>query len=144
MNEVEKLYENCGIKKQYCGWLDMGDLDTNVQYVRCATKEEYDDCVSLSRGNLLQTKPNRDYPPFTAEKQLELIKWLATYLNRFDFRCAKTKEDKYMCWCIFNKNKTCYKGINKEFDKALAGLICEFWQSLTEEERNSIKEILNG
>lgn len=24
MNEIEKMYENCKIKKQYCGWLDMG------------------------------------------------------------------------------------------------------------------------
>lgn len=93
---------------------------------------------------VVDTFPPMEYPQidFNEKKQLELIKWITTYLNRFDFRCAKTKENKYMCWCIFNKNKTCYKGINKEFDQALAGLICEFWQSLTPEEKQQIKEIL--
>lgn len=67
---------------------------------------------------VVDTFPPVEYPQidFTAEKQLELIKWIA---------CNKINECK-----------------NIDFGEVLAELINSFWQSLTEEEKQQIKEIL--
>ena len=80
------------------------------------------------------------YPPFTAEKQLELIKWLI-------------KNDKFHCLEIefFIKEKD-YKistyqkasNFNEDFTETLASLINNHWQDLTEEEKQQIRGILNG
>lgn len=79
MSEISKLYENTGIKLKYSGWLDMGDLDTQMEYVQCNTKEEWDECCNMSRSDFSSDnkewcEPKMEYPPFTAEKQLELFK----------------------------------------------------------------------
>ena len=94
MNEVEKLYENAGINEKRCF---------------------ANDCLDMSRCH--DCYFNKVYQPqFTAEKQLELIKWIA---------CNKINECK-----------------NIDFGEALAELINSFWQSLTEEDKQQIKEIL--
>lgn len=74
------------------------------------------------------------YPEFTAEKQLELIKWLIKY--------DELHAD-------FNDNEYGFSSLNysgnykKDFAEALASVInFELWQDLTEEERKQIKEIL--
>lgn len=96
MNEVEKLYENaepnrnCNLYKHF--------TECPMKHTQC------EDCENFV------------YSPFTAEKQLELIKWIA---------CNKINECK-----------------NIDFGEALAELINSFWQSLTEEDKQQIKEIL--
>ena len=83
----------------------------------------------------------KEYLPFTAEIQLELIKWLA---DRF-LELSKYKD-------VANNNKTMY-GIRtdigtyacshqEKFEEMLAGLINNLWQDLTEEERKQIRGIL--
>ena len=61
------------------------------------------------------------FPPFTPEKQLELIKW-------------------------FGKNsimKKVYDIYNREdFSQALAGLVCEIWEDLTDEQREEVRGII--
>ena len=58
MSEITKLYENAGVKKLlYC------DI--------CKAQEH-------ALGLCAETKCEPFYPPFTAEKQIELIKWLGT------------------------------------------------------------------
>ena len=81
----------------------------------------------------------KPYPPFTAEKQIELIKWLA-------------KKDYYTCdYCEIEPRKDGQEWLSychfkswtsNTFEKALAGLINNLWQDLTEEEKTSIKNIL--
>ena len=83
MTEIEKLYELVGIKQKYSGSLDMGDLDTQMEYVQCNTKEEWDECCNMSRSGFSSDneewyEPKMEYPPFTAEKQLELFKLIIT------------------------------------------------------------------
>lgn len=84
------------------------------------------------------------YPPLTAEKQIELIKWLGSrrhvdidihnikghtiYDISNDYDCI-TDEYKFM----FDSNT---------FEDALAGLINQVWYYLTEEEKQQVKEIL--
>jgi len=80
-----------------------------------------------------------NYPQFTAEKQLELIKWLCknTYRNylliRYDFtnyywqiECNMSDSDK-----------------TDKFSECLASITNNLWQDLTEEEKEQVREILN-
>ena len=124
MNEVEKMYRNSGIK------------ECNRLLKPCPFGNECDGCEY------------NWYPEFTAEKQLELIKWLATRFNS-DYVSYWHNEIKDV-W-IFRLNdltelsseEPCiYEGRNKDFTEALCNLINDLWQSLTEEEYKQIKEIL--
>ena len=118
MLEVEKLYENAGIKKEvipcpakYCGY-------------NC-TRNNWDDAdCSCGIGG---------YPPFTAEKQLELIKWLASrdYITIVAYMSGEyhSEHDKY------NANENSLEG-------CLARLINNLWRDLTGTEKAEIKRIL--
>ncbi len=121
MNEVTKLYENAGI-----------ELRCNIYptFYDCSTypHEKCEDCVEW------------EYPPFTAEKQLSLIKWLDKSKNGFGFFNDGTEGLSCHCdfhWEWFNENFYA-----EDFDNALAGLINNLWQDLTEEERKQIRGIL--
>lgn len=77
------------------------------------------------------------YPPFTAEKQIELIKWLLQN-KRLCIRKAEYSNNFYMD-TLFNR----LDGVdNKDFEQCLASLVNNLWQDLTEEEKQQIKEIL--
>jgi len=103
MNEVEKMYENAGIKKDW----------NSTPY---GGIEEY-------------------YPPFTAEKQLELIKFL---LDKYcDIRIRKNLEGDY-----YIKSFNDISCFSEDFKETLASFTNTHLQDLTEEERKQIKEIL--
>ena len=109
MSEIEKLYELAGAK--YCD--------------KCRHDSEFD-CIYMCKIK---------YPPFTAEKQLELIKWLAfrDYITIVAYISGEyhSEHDKY------NANE-------KSLEGCLARLINNFWQDLTEEEKAEIKRILEN
>ena len=118
MNEVEKLYENAGVKQsRMCEW-------TCKDSVFCSQNCQHYKSTKLH------------YPPFTAEKQLNIIKWLMK--NNKDYQ-YDTYCDTY--WFIIDDDRECKK--YQKFDEALAELLNLYWQDFDEEERNSIKEILN-
>ena len=79
-----------------------------------------------------------NYPPFTAEKQLELIKWLA---KRLDFG-LEYYHDKWVVQTQLGWD--CYEEQfeHRSFDEALSGFINHLWKELTEEEKQQIREIL--
>jgi len=136
MNEIEKMYSNTGIKLKYSGWLDMGDLDTQMTHIQCDTKEEWDECVFMSRSSYSSDdenydKPKMEYPTFTAEKQIELIKILAKGEVKIN------NEDGEYEFSIFDTISDF-----SSFEESLADLTNRMWQDLTEEERKQIKEIL--
>lgn len=107
MSEVEKMYENAKVKP-VCDGLD------------CFT------CTAKCN--------NGKYPEFTAEKQLELIKWLIKY----DELHADFNDNEYGCATINYSGK--YK---KCFEESLASVINnELWQDLTESEQEQIRSIL--
>ena len=115
MTEIEKMYENAGIKK------------CNRCLLPCPFENECEDC----EYNL--------YPDFTAEKQLELIKWLCqkTYRNYIHIRYERDINNwKIECNMV---------GIREfgNFDECFAGLINSLWQSLTDQEKEEIRRILN-
>lgn len=81
-----------------------------------------------------------EYPPFTTEKQLELIKWLSdTHVFRTYTRLKKETtcfltEREYGCDEYFCKSAT--------LEQALAGLVIYLWQDLADEQKQAIKRIL--
>ena len=89
-------------------------------------------------------------PPFTAEKQIELIKWLALRFNS-DYVSYWHNEIKDV-WIFrvndlteFSSEEPCiYEGRNKDFTEVLCNLINALWQDLTSAEQNEIKNILKG
>lgn len=103
MSEIEKMYMRCKIKKQQ-------------------TCSHSDTCYNGSL-NECEGCNSYQYPPFTAEKQVELIKWL-----------------------IVHSPNTCLEDeiIVSAFEDSLANIINTMWQDLTEEEKQQIKNILEG
>lgn len=102
MSEIEKMYENAGIKPyKFYG----------VYYHHI------------------------EYPPFTAEKQIDLIKWL---IQKYKNILIEHKLN------LFYINiRDIYTGmVHIEFDETIAGLINNLWKDLTEQERTEIKKIL--
>ena len=107
MSEIEKMYENAGIS--------------------CKPNYVYNKVPILS---------GLKYPPFTAEKQLHLIKWLSDKADYIDIHYDQYKG-------LFNI-QTGIGGLYvcNEFEQALASRVNIIWQDLTEEEKASIKNIL--
>ena len=121
MNEIEKLMQNAGIKKQ-------------IPKV-CSSNELYCKECEAHIENAMPYCKNAEYPTFTAEKQLELIKWLI--INR-GFKPDYDEKEWGFC--------TYYIGgyYRETFEEALANLLNELWQSLTKEEKEQIRDILKG
>lgn len=122
MSEIEKMYENAGVKKEI--------IPCPAKYYgyNC-TRNNWDDtdCSCNIEG----------YPPFTAEKQIELIKWLLQN-KRLCIRKAEYSNNFYMD-TLFNR----LDGVdNQDFEICLASLVNNLWQDLTDIERKQIKEIL--
>lgn len=102
MNEIEKMYENAGMYR-----CNMPDIDCNKNCEKC-----------------------EDYNLFTAEKQIELIKWIAhhdgcfkVHLNSIEFGDSGF-------------------GSCSSFEESLAKAVSNFLDSATEKEKQQIKEIL--
>lgn len=77
--------------------------------------------------------PNAKYPQITESKQLELIKWLVCNIDHLDI--YKNPKD-YFLACLFKGGK------HTDFSQALAGLVCELWEGLTDEQREEVRGIL--
>ncbi len=119
MNEIEKMYENAGVKF--------------IIGVRCRAKIG-DGCKSRCPDCDYNTKP-KEYPPFTAEKQLLLLQCL---LDKTDLYLHRHKTD--FTYSIISGNFAVNK--YKDFKESIAEFINTIWQDLTEDEKQQIKEIL--
>lgn len=106
MSEIKRMYENTEVKL--------------VADVKFPTKD---------------TNYNVSCPPFTAEKQLELIKWLA--INK---GISINYDDRYFEWGM----ATDFYGGHffDNFDECLANLVNVIWQDLSTEEKQQVKVIL--
>lgn len=111
MSEITKLYENAELL--YCN--------------KCRHDSEID-CIYMCEGK---------HPPFTAEKQIELIKWLKD--NRKFHTCGN--------WCTsVDSTGETIEHRDSKFEEALAGLINQLFaaQDLTEEEKEVLRGILRA
>ena len=139
IDNIQKLYEIAGVEKKYCGWLDMGDLDTQYEYVMCDTLKEYKEIAEFSRtsyssDNENYMTPEIKHPPFTAEKQLELIKKV---LEKGLLQLSRSSLGNIQFCNLGNAGD--YKA---EFDEALASFVINLWQGLSANQKQEIKEIL--
>ena len=122
MSEVEKMYENAGVNKE---------TECNEPSDVCSENGECDICFYA----------NNYYPPFTAEKQLELLHLIITRIadiDRIYIECDNST-DKICFYSIGNEGDDC-----DTIEDALASYINDIWQDLTEQERKQIAEILRG
>ena len=112
MTEIEKMYENAGIK--------------------CLHPSGF--CKHI--GATCEVCERHKYPPFTAEKQLELIKFL---LDKYcDIRIRKNLEGAYYI-TSFN-DISCF---SEDFEETLASFTNTHLQDLTDQEKEEIRSILN-
>lgn len=122
MTEIEKLYENAGFKKDLP--INLADLDFSEE-----------DCDELCLDNSCDECRYKTYPPFTAGKQLELIKFL---LDKYcDIRIRKNLEGAY-----YIKSFNDISCFSEDFEETLANFMNTHLQDLTEQEQQQIKEIL--
>lgn len=104
MSEITRLYENAGVLKECL----------SPCYINKTWRKTYD-CPNCNN--------REEYPPFTAEKQLNILKII---VHSFGFNSL----DKPI-W-------------DKGWDIAIAKLANIYWEVLMEKEKQQIKEILNG
>lgn len=120
MSEIEKMYENADVSKSImCEWTCKDNSECNANCRHYGSTEEF-------------------YPPFTAEKQIELIKFLlknyegvdiSKKINRFNFLV----DNATFIGCHHN---------DKSFEESLAGVINKLWADMPEEEKQQVKGIL--
>jgi len=80
------------------------------------------------------------YPEFTAEKQLEITKFIGLH---YGFQMLKNEAFDYIIATkIFIKYELEYKGYGYGYNEAIANLVNHLWKDLTEEEKAEIKRIL--
>ena len=115
MSEIEKLYKNAGIEP--------------------IVRDN-----AIGRGYYIEHQRVEEYPTFTAEKQIEIIKFLVGKHARFDMFKDYEQKDLYMV------HYEC-KYFPKQyfpFEEALAESISYLWKDLTETEQEGIRKILKG
>ena len=132
MNEIEKLYENAGV-------------EPIAEYCKHQCNNEFDDNACIGCKHIEKV----EYPPFTAEKQIELIKLLAHKDYDKDALLININASNYTYFSLGINSSDDGNGLyedycfgSKQFDEALAGVVNLIWQDLTEEEKQQIRDIL--
>lgn len=122
MSEIEKMYKNVKLTNLYCG----DDYIAEYMLQSECTNDNEEKCKTCDKVKI-------SYPPFTAEKQIELIKWLALRdcitIVAYIGGIYSSEHDKY------NVSEC-------SLESCLARLINNLWQGLTEKEKQQIKDIL--
>ena len=142
MSEITKLYENAGIKPEYKDCCIITDkylnYETELSYEdlmdkECPHNQECTDECEYAYNKII-------YPPFTAEKQLELVKLCFEKYRLL----GKTRVTGDRCVIYNLRFPDDYPDYTDcaTWEEAIAGLINKLWQSLTEEEKQQVKGIL--
>lgn len=130
MNEIEKLYENAGIPKYG---------------KRQCRDSEYLECQNYCFINMDNKcdKFGFIYPSFTAEKQLELIKFC---FDKYEVIGKTPDVDRCILYITSDAEDRAFVVTDyiscETWEESIAGLINRFWQDFTEKEKQQIKEIL--
>lgn len=119
MSEIEKMYENAGVKSfktcEFCTQKHIDCLKENISNITCGLSSDM-------------------YPPFTAEKQLRIMELLVRKgMLLFTFSTKGNYKVSGFC-----------RGSNycSDINEAFANYINTIWQDLTEEEKQQVKGIL--
>lgn len=142
MSEITKLYENAGLSNMWVERYNDG-YNEHERYYN-SYKEMINNMMKANDWTLTEAQEvakrecRKEHPPFTAEKQIELIKFLlknyegvdiSKKINRFNFLV----DNATFVGCHHN---------DKSFEESLAGVINKLWADMSEEEKQQIKEIL--
>jgi hypothetical protein len=117
MNEIEKMYENvepnrnCNLYKHF--------TECPMKHTQC------EDCENFV------------YPPFTAEKQLELIKFLYIKYKKYEMFKVSNRDE-----VGIRTSENTFYAYGIDIQNAIANFFNRNWLNLTEKERTQIKEIL--
>lgn len=128
MTEVEKMYENAGVEPyKYC----YNCFDNNGKIIK-----DSKDCPS--RKSCCNTCDTPEYN-FTAEKQLAIFKM---FCRRYLEVSQHVEENGDLCFGIKATVGDFAVSFNEDFTECLAGFVNYLWQSLTDVEKEQVKEIL--
>jgi hypothetical protein len=149
MSEIEKmkLYQNAGIEPTYTDeciiannyWRNeelANEYGTFDKFMERNCKFGYQDCTDECEYAYTKTH----YPPFTAEKQIKIMELLGEVHTFFD--ADKTN---FACITNYRIGKGIikgYEGKGESVSEALASLVNNLWQDLTEEQKQQVKGIL--
>ena len=115
MTDIEKMFENAGFIKKQC------------KDYSCTVCKQYNNCEK--------------YPPFTAEKQIEITKLIG---SRYGLKFIVNEAMDYMLSTdLFNDDKFNIQGYGYGYDEAIANLTNNLWQDLDDKEKEEIRGILN-
>ncbi len=120
MNEIEKLYKNAGVEKEV---------------IPCPAKYYGYDCTRNNWDDADCSCNIEGYPLFTAEKQIAILQLLT---QRCDLTISHFTEWEF----IHYDGQEPTQVTGKDFAGTFAKLINAYWQDLTEEEKQQIKDIL--
>lgn len=131
MSEVEKLYRLAGVEKE----LEQPAECRKNPYITC------DGCMLYDNGKCLNRK---DYPPFTAKKQIAIIKLIS---KQGQVIIENWEKDNRGLNVTFRANSnlryiTMDCITRKTVEEALAQIVNDLWQDLTAAEQNEIREVL--
>lgn len=146
MSEIEKLMQNAGIEPniedccklvdKYWENEDLAGIYVCFDHYMKAVCPHNQECTDECKNAYDKTI----YPEFTAEKQLELIKFIGLH---YGFQMLKNEAFDYIIATkIFVKYELEYKGYGYGCDEAIANLVNNLWQDLTNTEKAEIKRVL--
>lgn len=172
MNEIEKMYKLVNVAKPvikkwyYDGYYEdfswqsseedctkllkyfdnsIDKLNDRIQQMKKEENTKYDkytDSVDTEFGRI--EKAYIDYPPFTAKKQIELVKLLHRKKGCKIIFSSTNDNSEYLFFA--HKDDTPMHELivagDKCYEEALASFINALWQDLTEEEKQQVKGIL--
>ena len=140
MNEVEKMYENAGVEPDYDYFTFFDDKVHKIGRTMHLCKEELKHWLENYQKDYVAIKVirvDKAYPPFTAEKQISIIKWL---LESYDIGFSQLGQR--IDTSLDGTNCISGLGSGDTFEESLAQAINDLWQDLTEVEKAEIKNIL--
>ena len=149
MTEIEKMFENAGIEKKF----EKPAECLKNPYITCDGCMLYDD----KKGKCNNKK---DYPPFTAEKQIDILMFILNKFGDIGFQKMysirgndeNTRKDYIKCLCDCEHETWDSRPVDfyyqngaygDNLEESLAGLINKLWQDLTNQEKEEIRNILN-
>ena len=131
MSEIEKMYENAGLSNMWVARYNDGYYEHERYYnsykemIRNMMKAN--DWTLTEAQEVAKRECKKEHPPFTAEKQLKILCFIVNNKHSVTFHDQ-----------IFGGDKL----TSEKIQENLAWAINRIWQDLTEEEKASIKNIL--
>ena len=142
-NNIEKLYELAGVEKYYLytvkhlGKIHIAPLEGILENLHLFKRNK-----KSKVKNTYINRVKKVYPPFTDTKQLELILWISLntrYMWNYIGQTVKNTWVLAIDYTQIFKFKSCE---HTDFSQALAGLVCELWEDLTDTQKEEIRKVL--